>query len=821
MRLMFICILALCSTLAAAEARIDFERQIQPIFQRSCIKCHGAEKQKGGLRLDRSKEAFGAIDSGKQAIIASKPEQSELIRRVTSGDLDERMPPKGEPLPADEIQLLRSWIAQGANWPESKLAGPTTRPEMIVTADDRQHWSYLPLHRVDAPTLKDAQWCRSDIDRFILASLEAKNLHPNPIADRRTLIRRLYFDMLGLPPTPDEVDKFLSDPSPDAYQKLVDRVLASPHYGERWGRHWLDVARYADSDGLETDADRPNAYQYRDFVIQALNDDLSYQTFVRWQLAGDEYEPENPLAVSATGFLTAAPSQVLTVPMVEEQMRLRFNELDDMAATTAQAFLGLTLGCARCHDHKFDAMPTRDYYRLQAAFMTTKRDEVLLGTRAEVKKYREAEARWNGELKAAQKKLDEWLKVQKKGREKIKDEELRKALDEQQRQEWDELKNAVEAVRKKAPSRPPAALAIVDKKPQPEQTYLLDRGNFDVKKEPVTLGFLTVLTSGKAPEEYWSEARRKCDGSASTAQRRALAEWITDTEHGAGALLARVMVNRVWQHHFGEGLVRTVSDFGVRGEKPTHPELFEYLSHNFVANGWGLKPLHRAILTSSVYMQADVYQPHAAELDPDNRLLARRRPQRIESEILRDTILAVSGTLNLQQFGPAFKPPIAPEAMQARNTKDPYPKDARDTSATRRRTVYMFHKRVVQHPFMQAFDGPDASVSCGRRSTTTVAPQALELLNDSFIRDRAADFSKRLIGENTGNNDKCVKAAFRLALSRAATDAEVQSSVAFIDRQIQRRAGRDKSLSADENKLRALTDFCQALFGLNEFIYVD
>ncbi len=850
-----------CSTALAADAPVDFARQIQPIFQRSCVKCHGAEKQKGGLRLDRPKDAFGAIDSGKQAIVAFKPEQSELVRRI-SADAEEIMPPKGDPLTAAEVQLIRSWIAQGANWPETKISGPTARPEMVVTAEDRQHWSYLPLKRVEAPAVKDTKWGRTEIDRFILAALQAKNLHANPIADRRTLIRRIYFDMLGLPPTPSDVDQFVADPSPDAYEKLVERVLASPHYGERWGRHWLDVARYADSDGLESDADRPDAYHYRDFVIRALNVDMSYQQFVRWQLAGDEYEPDNPEAISATGFLTGAPCEFLMVPMEEEKLRLRFNELDDIAATTAQAFLGLTLGCARCHDHKFDAIPTRDYYRIQCAFTTSSRDNVLLGTRAEVKKYKDDKAAWDEKLKGAQKKLDEWLGAAKKpviaqvraakidastisdedkkvlkeqpdseaGKKLAKkfektltpsEDDFRKVFSDEQRARWDELKNELEAVKKAEPVKPPTALAIVDTKPQPANTYLLDRGNFLVKKDLLQIGFLTVLTNGKSPEDYFAEARAQVPSDHSTAQRRALAEWMTDPEHGAGALLARVMVNRVWQHHFGEGLVRTVSDFGVRSEKPSHPELLEYLSHEFAANGWHLKSLHRAILTSAVYMQSDELQTRAAEVDPENRLLSRRRPERIESEILRDTILAVSGTLNLQQFGPAFKPPIAPEAMQARNTKSPYPKDAKDEPATRRRTVYMFHKRVVQHPFMQAFDGPDAQVSCGRRSTTTVAPQALELLNDEFVRTRASDFAKRLLAEKDASNESCVNNAFRIALSRAPSEAERQSSIAFIDRQMQRRQERDKTLSSDENRLRAMTDFCQAMFGLNEFIYVD
>jgi hypothetical protein len=506
--------------------------------------------------------------------------------------------------------------------------------------------------------------------------------------------------------------------------------------------------------------------------------------------------------------------------MVEEKLRLRFNELDDMAATSASAFLGLTLGCARCHDHKFDAIPTRDYYRMQCAFTTTDREDVLLVNKEEAKKYREAEAAWNGRVKDAQKKLDDWVKENKDIYKKTKDEELRKVLAEGEKAEWDGLKKELEAAKKSAPKKPAAALAIVDKKAEPEKTYLLDRGNFNVKKDLLQVGFLTVLTNGKPPQEYWSEARAEISDARSTGQRRAMAEWMTDVDHGAGALLARVMVNRVWQHHFGEGLTRTVSDFGVRGERPTHPELMEWLTGEFVRGGWKLKALHRTIVTSAVYMQSTDFDSARAEIDPENRLWWRRRPMRLESEILRDSVLAVSGTLNLQQFGPAFKPPIPREAMQARNTKDPYPADAKDTPETRRRTVYMFHKRVVQHPLMQAFDGPDAQVSCSRRSNTTVAPQALALLNDGFLRDRAADFARRLVKDGAKVDD-WVNSGFTLALGRLPSDIERMEAAKFIDRQIERRKARAEELNLDEIRLAALSDFCQALFGVNEFIYVD
>jgi hypothetical protein len=846
----------------APPERIDFGRDVRPILEQSCWMCHGPEKQKGGMRFDRRQGATAAGDSGKPAIRPGRADDSELIRRVEAGDADGRMPPKAGPLSRAQIQVLRAWIDQGAEWPETRAAPAGGPREMVVTDEDRRHWSYRPLKASGPPMPTEARWCRTPIDRFIVAALEARGLRPSPPADRRTLIRRLFLDVLGLPPAPEEVEAFVADGRPAAYEELVERLLASPHYGERWGRHWLDVTRYADSDGLESDADRPNAYPYRDWVIRALNDDLSYRDFVRWQLAADEYEPDDPRARAATGFLAAAPTEVLTVPMEEEKLRLRFNELDDMAATAASAFLGLTLGCARCHDHKFDAIPTRDYYRLQCAFTTTGRANVLLARRAEAADYRAREARWKERCQAAQDRLNAWLGEQKKRHaaslrgakidalaigdaqkrvlkeqpasaearklsrrhEKalaLSDEDYRRALTDDERRRWDALQREVDAARRSRPQAPPTALAVVDARPDPEPTWQLDRGDFYAKKELLRLGFLTVLTGSRTPEEYWAAARREVPPGQSTGQRRALAEWITDTEHGAGALLARVIVNRVWQHHFGEGLVRTAGDFGVRGERPTHPELLEWLAQELVAGGWRLKPLHRLILNSAVYRQATTFDPTRAAVDPDNRLWWRRRPRRLEAEVLRDAVLAVSGTLNAEPFGPAFKPPIPPEAMLARNTKDPYPKDAVDSRATRRRTVYLFHKRLVQYPLLQAFDGPDAAVSCSRRSSTTVAPQALALLNDRFFRDRAADLGRRLLAEGGTSPEGWVERGFRLAVSRPPDGSERAACLQFLERQLERHRAREPAQTPEAIRLHALADFSQALFSLNEFLYVD
>jgi len=766
--------------------------------------------------------------------------------------------------------------------PASATSAPTNaaRPEMIVTDQQRQYWSFLPLANPPLPAVRNMGSARTPVDRFILARLDEKKLTPSPQADARTLVRRIYFDVIGLPPTPEQVDAFVQQfarNAQSAVASLVDELLASPHYGERWARHWLDVVRYADSDGSESDADRPTAHRYRDFVIRSLNDDLAFDTFVRWQLAGDELEPDNSQAIAATGFIVAGTHAALPANLMEEERtRERFNELDDMIATTGSAMLGLTLACARCHDHKYDPIPRRDYYRIQCAFNGGDRAEVPLVPLKEVRRHREVEAKWKAESEAAKKQLDEWLKEAKKPHEtaarnaridalkirddekallkdnpeekkakdlakkfskelKVEEKDFRPFLSDEERAEWNSREKAFKLAEARKPKPLPTAYGFADFGPKPRETFLLARGDFHAKSEPVELGFLTALTRDKTPSDYWVAARAESRRSDSTQQRRAMAEWMTDLDHGAGTLVARVIVNRVWQHHFGQGLVRTVNDFGARCDPPTHPELLEWLTSEFVKGGWKLKPLHRLIMTSATYQQGsvgtrspashsetnngDAVERVPTKIDPDDRLLWRRRPQRVEAEVLRDAMLAVSGTLNLEMYGPAFKAPVAPEAIQARNMKDPYPKDLKDTPATRRRSVYMFHKRVVQQPLMQAFDGPDAQASCGRRENTTVAPQALALLNDKFVRARSMDFAQRVEKEAGAEAEVQVRLAWRLALGREPSTTELASGTAFLNAQLQQRSNRDPAKT--ETQQMALADFCQAIFAMNEFIYVD
>jgi len=844
---------------------MTYLRDIQPLLEARCYRCHGAEKQRGGLRLDVRAFALQGGESGEKAVVPGHSEQSRLFQLVSSVDDEERMPPsnaKEAPLSVEELDRLKRWIDGGAEWPEaSAVEAPRTRSEMRVTEEDRQHWSFIPIKAVVPPGVGDTDWLRTSVDAFIRHAQEEQSIIPSLQADATKLVRRVFFNLIGLPPSPEEMAYWTEriEHSRGEVGILVDALLDSPHYGERWARHWLDVARYADSNGMEIDADRPNAYRYRDFVIRALNDDLPFDTFVRWQLAGDEIAPDVPDAIAATGFISAGVNTILPdQQMVEEKLRNRANELDDMVSTTAQALLGLTLACARCHDHKYDPLPTRDYYRLMRVFNSGDRAEVPMASPEVVAVHRKAQKEWTQAHENAVRERDAWLKEARRPLEsrlrgerieqldvsdqekwllkehpedsqskklanrfkkelRIADADYVSALPAEGQARWETSNHRIDAISSRKPEDLPMAFGFADFGPEPAETWLFERGDFMARNEKMDLGFISVLTSGKTPEDYWDVARRSRRRDDSTQQRRALANWMTDLDNGAGALLARVMVNRVWQHHFGEGLVRTPSDFGSRGERPSHLALLEWLAGEFIRSGWSIKRLHRLILNSAVYQQASEYNPAKAAIDPGNRLLWRQRPVRLEAEMLRDAMLVASGTLNRQLYGPSFKPPIPLEAIQARNVKNPYPKDAQDTPETRRRSIYMFHKRVVQYPLMQAFDAPDAQQSCGMRMNTTVAPQALAMLNDPFVRLRALELAKRVRLEAGDRVDDQVLFAFQHGLNRAPEPEELADVCAFIKQQSLERAGRGES----DGSLLALTDFCHSLFGLNEFIYVD
>lgn len=1007
------------SELAPQEAAF-FESQVRPILVERCYSCHSlqAENVRGNLRLDSREATLKGGDLG-PAIEPGDPESSWLVLAVKWDDESLKMPPKGK-IPDDEIAILTDWVKRGAPDPRIKEEGAAkaSKPRVIDYEEGKKHWAFQPLGQVEPPVMgSDDGWATTPIDRFLLAAMREQGLEPSPPADRATLIRRLYLDVLGLPPAPEEVEAFVNDEDPRAYEHLVDRALASPHFGERWARHWLDLARFGESHGFEHDYDRPSAYHYRDFLIEALNQDLPYDQFVSWQLAGDELAPSEPLAQKATGFLAAGVhSTQITASQAEKE---RYDELDDMANTTGTAFLGLTIGCARCHDHKYDPIAMADYYRIVATFTTTVRSEIDLDLDAEG--YRERKAAFDAEhqpyLQALadfeknelparlaaweqnraedhQSDLDSpWLVLDlvetKSGGgatftkqadgsvllsgnnpqhetltftahtdrlgitairlETLADPSLAKggpgrasngnfalsdftvaaaprdkpaektaiklqnpratfeqsglpvaaAIDQDGTSAWAidpqfgkshaasfeaetpfgfeggtlltftlrftnnlnhgigrprlALTTAAESVPLEAASIPQATLALLETAPEsrtPEQsaallawygpfepdwqvvkaaevahaanaprpsvvkalisteglpavrlhtqgpdfyeeTYMLRRGDPNQKIEVTSAGFLPVLVKSSEEAQRWRKA--PAEGWRTSYRRAALAGWMTDTEAGAGTLLARVAVNRLWQHAFGRGLVATPSDFGAQGEPPTHPELLDWLAAELVRGDWHLKPVLRLILTSAAYRQRSHIDESKASIDIDNRLYWRQNRRRLEAEVIRDAMLAISGQLDDSMLGPG----TLDEGMK-------------------RRSIYFTIKRSKLIPMMSQFDAPDALVPIATRSTTTVAPQALLLINSPLVRSWAESLARRVKAEATSPDPASqVERAYRLALSRPPDPTERAEAIEFLKQQTQAREGKPEAAAL------ALADFCQVLFASNEFVFVE
>ena len=718
-----------------------FRNSVREILRKQCLDCHGGAAVKGDFDLSRRETLF---QSGSVAATAA---ESRLLQLITHAD-EPHMPLQRPKLQDQQIELIRRWIDFGAPY-DKPLADQSERTAaMVVTDHAREFWSFRRLSPVDLPDVKNSAWCRTPIDRFVLTRQETEGIVPNPPAARRALIRRAYYDLLGLPPTPEDVATFLTDQSPDAWHRVIDRLLDSPHYGERMARHWMDVARFAESHGYEHDTDRPTAWHYRDFLIQAFNADMPYQQFVQWQLAGDELAPDDPLALAATGFLAAGafPTQLTET----EFESARCDELDDIVTTTGVAFLGLTLGCARCHDHKFDPIPTVDYYRMVDIFRTAVRTEVELGPATPF------------------------------------------------------TDTAARTVARTAPPQNPN-LALITSEGLPPlkhkaesrgypyfypETWLLKRGDVHQKQQVVSPGFLQVLMPAGADSSRWQTSR--ATAPPRTSQRRsALAAWITDAEIGAGSLTARVIVNRMWQCHFGRGLVATPNDFGTSGDRPTHPELLDWLATSLMQNNGSLKQVHRLIMQSSVYQQSAEHDPVRGGRDRENQLYWRWTPRRLEAEPIRDAMLAVSGQLDETQFGPGSQ-------------------DA-DMS---RRSVYFFIKRSQLIPAMMLFDWPEHLVSIGRRPATTVAPQALMFLNGPQARRYAEGLAARLPTESAA---AAVVTAWQISCGRSPEPEELRRAVEFLARQetLYRDSGRPNGLQA------ARTDFCQTLLSMNEFLYID
>ena len=996
-----------------------FQSDVRQILITHCLDCHGGKSVKADFDLSSHNVL---MESG---YVGDTVEDSHLMQLITH-TAEPNMPLKADKLSDDAIEKIGLWISMGAPYDkplvEGKPDGPRTA--MQVTDDDRKFWSFQKLKPVDVPDVDHVEWCRTPIDRFILSKQEEAGLLPNAPASARILLRRATFDLLGLPATRDEVEEFSNDPSPEAWHDQVDRLLTSPHYGERWARHWMDVARFAESHGYEQDYDRPNAYHYRDFLIKAFNSDLPFDQFVKWQLAGDEVAPDNPLAMMATGFLGAGafPTQLTEA----EFESARYDELDDMVTTTGVAFLGLSVGCARCHDHKFDPIPSVDYYRMAATFTSAIRSEIELDLEPEANRQRRQQ--WDDRLAELQADLESfeqtelpqqftawlptyqpgdgisdweilnvveiksengskfesqgdgsWLAVgsapekevvtiiaESRGRSaasirlevlthdslpqkgpgragngnfalgsiqvesKVKGESdtqpsltkmasarathqqnldslsvaasidddpvsgwavdaggigkdqaavfeftqpaesptgfrwiitlreqhpnarhsigrfrlsignkpglspsvgssgtdpaiaaaLEQAKTHMNRDsyawrtaqnwfattlpKWQVKRRAVDEHQTKGPELKLAKVMVTseglpkmshhaDGRGFPHfypETYILTRGDVHQKQSVATAGFLQVLMPGNSDERSWRVAAP--DENSKTSFRRAsLANWMTDVEDGAGSLVARVIVNRIWQHHFGRGLVASPNDFGVSGERPAHPELLDWLASDLVEHGWQLKRLHRLIMTSSVYMQSAHHDEHRAAMDRDNMLLWRWTPRRLEAEAVRDSMLAVSGQLDRTMYGPGTL----------------------DQNMTRR-SIYFFIKRSQLIPMMMLFDWPEHLVSIGQRSTTTIAPQALMFMNSPQGRDYANALAGRLTAATA---EDAVAELWNIAFVRSPTDDELTLLSAFVAQQTAayQEAGNDNPHAA------ALVDLCQTVMSMNEFVYVE
>jgi hypothetical protein len=727
------------SDLQHASLPVDFYRDVKPIFVKHCFACHGPSLAESRFRLDQRTRALEGGDNG-PAIVAGNSEGSRLIQFVTGKNSDgEIMPPKdkGVPLSEQEIAMLRSWIDQGAPWPDPIGAN---RPDGAKPPLS-DHWAFQSVQPVKPPIIHDA-WIETPIDAFVMQKLRENGLTPNPQAKRGDLIRRVTFDLIGLPPTPEEVQRFEKDTSEDAYERLVDRLLASPRYGERWARHWLDLARYADSDGFENDGDRPNAYKYRDYVIRSFNADKPFDQFIVEQLAGDELDDTNPENLVALGFCR---NQQTVGNQINEKNRT--DEIDDIVSTTSSVFLGLSVGCARCHDHKYEPITQIEYYRMFAVF---------------------------------------------NGLDKRNDQAIMHVRDLTQR-----------------------------------KTYVMLGGDYNRHGDEVQPGVPAVVDNGRA--QFPAEDLTPTDPKSTTprghvGRRLTLAKWIADPEN---PLTARVLANRIWMYHFGRGLVNTPSNFGQSGDAPTHAELIDFLAGELYRNGWKLKPLHKEIVMSAAYRQASDYDPLKAGLDPDVAWYWRFPVRRLEAEAIRDGILSVSGKLNLQMYGPGVKPRI-PESVIATGSKVFWPKVSEEGPEQWRRSVYVFLKRSVMFPMLEGFDAPTATQSCERRMTTTVATQALQLMNDDFSNDQAGFMAERIIREVGDTPEKQVDRAYWLSFSRAPTDEERNRAVEFINQrtdavsketQGKNAARSNKSLA--QIKAQSLADLCHVLFNSNEFVYVD
>ena len=858
---------------------VTFTDHIRPILERSCWNCHGEAAQLSDLDLSTRE---GALAGGTQgpALVPGRAEESRLFRMV-AGLAQPSMPMTGDALTDAELAAVRTWIDEGAHWDAD--AATSAADALAALENDelppgaRDYWAFRHPRRVPVPASKAFD---HPVDRFLQAARKEAGVTAAPRADRLTLLRRAYLDLVGLPPTPDQIDAFLADTERGAWERLIDELLDSPHYGERWGRHWLDVARYADTDGFEQDYVRPNAWRYRDYVIAAFNDDKPYNQFLREQLAGDELDHVTDETRIATGFLRAGPRVNFRE---KDNPERRHDYLDDVLATVGRGVLGMTVHCARCHDHKFDPILQKDYYSMQASIFGYVEIDYPLLDRDEADAYfaamRDVDDRQQplrDEVDAIETPYREELRAEmirerfpenvqaaafKPEAERTPGEQLlatqvltinppraqvAEALSPEDKARVDELNARIAALEDERPPTPAMAHIVTDgdyrfapdgpgdqvigcpecrTPPEVDGTYLYEEGGpayeappnyFLIRGDPfspgspMSPGFLTAATYGDPPTEL-----SRPDGRTS-GRRLALAEWIASRDN---PLTARVMANRIWHHHFGRGIVRTLDNLGRMGDTPTHPELLDWLAVEFMDRGWSIKEMHRLLMTSEAYRMASSFKHEAsADADPENNLLWHYRGQRLEAEILRDAIMTVSGGIDLTVGGPAVFPHIPSDILFQSDGKGFWcgnpPAGQRITAPSTgfwceepdrpevwRRSVYVFRRRSLGFPFFDTFDLPDQNQTAAARNVSTVSTQALTLMNNPFVLNQAELFAQRLEREAPGDLDAQIDLAYLIALTRQPTDAE---------REVARGLATEQSL----------VDFTHVMMNLNEFLYL-
>lgn len=777
---------------------VDFANEIQTTLARRCYACHGPDQQEGGIRFDDRATLIAEADSGERAIAPGQADASELIRRVTSQDESERMPPDGKPLSEREIESLKKWIDGGAEY--------------------AQHWAFQPVRNPSLPQVADPSWPNQPLDHFVLARLDQAGLQPVEAASPRTIIRRLYIDVTGLPPDFDTMEQLVANWDDGSYERLVDQLLADPSFGERWARVWLDVVRYAETNSFERDGAKPNAYRYRDYVIAAMNNDKPYDQFMREQIAGDELDEVTHESLTATGYYRlglwddepADPKQAI------------FDGFDDLVTTTSQGFLGLTLNCARCHDHKIDPLTQKDYYRM-VAFM---RDVTPYGARHDqtVNNQIDLDPKL-AEQHIAFEKLEKQIqqrtrKIEKEAivkmpapdqrategpeRSQVLAEKMSQYTDADTYLEYQRLQIELEDVRQQRrllPARQ-TVLGLAKLEPKPDPTYVLLRGSPHNEGEPVDPAFPKLLGGGQpvipaTPPEARSAGRR-----------RVLADWLASKDNW---MTPRVMVNRIWLHYFGRGIVRSPNNFGLMGDPPTHPDLIDHLATQLVDHDWSLKNIHRTILLSSTYRLGTRDQADALARDPANNLFWRQNLRRLSAEQIRDAVLSVTGKLNSEQFGESVYPTLSQEVL-ASQSKPGAGWGNSSPADQARRSIYIHVKRSLQVPLLTAFDFPDSDISCEARFLTTQPGQALTMLNSDWMQQQAHDLLARVEREVGSELPAQAQRCLELTQCRTADRADIDELLDLVQRL-------QKKHQLSEREARHA--MCLVALNLNEFLYID